>query len=135
METLETKQLLGYTLEIFEISESDKEFDNPDNEDDDDIDEEGYYPDSLLENKKEELISAMIDDYDDGIQYMKEIYGDLDEYIKNNPDCVDTDSLIDNILSYDGFGNQLARYDGNEHEISYEDENGNTKFLYAYRVN
>lgn len=118
------------------IDDDDKEFDNPDNADsDEDIDEEGHYPESLIEDRKEELIDRMIGMYDNGIQYMEEIYGDLSDYIKENPDCVDIDGLIDNILSWDGFGNQLAHYDGHEHEISYEDEDGNTKYLYVYRIN
>lgn len=125
-------------MESYGIIDEDDMIQDPDwepDEDDPNEEPEMIYPEKLLDDKREELIDRMIDSYGSGIDYIQEIYGDLEDYVKNNPDCIDLDGLIDDILSYDGFGNTLARYDGYEYEFQYEDENGNTKWLYLYRIN
>lgn len=124
-------------MESYGIIDDDDKIEDPDWEPDpDEPDEEPemIYPESLLDSKKEELIDRMIGAYDSGVQYMEEIWGDLSDFIKEHPECVDTDRLIDNMLDSSGVANELARYDGEEHEISYEDEFGNTHWLYAYRI-
>ena len=105
-------------------------------ESDDEEDREYGYDPHFIEGKKDELIESMVNDYNSGIDYFYEIYGhgELAEYVKNNPECIDIDGMIQNILDNDGFGPQLARYDSEEHEINYEDEFGSTKYLYVYRV-
>ena len=124
-------------MESYGIIDDDDKIEDPDwKPDPDEPDEEPelIYPEDLIESKKEELIDRMIGAYDSGVQYMEEIWGDLSDFIKEHPECVDTDRLIDNMLDSSGIANELARYDGEEHEISYEDEFGNTHWLYAYRI-
>lgn len=96
-----------------------------------------HYPKALLDEKREDLIQRYIDDSSRGADYISEVYGNdyLNEFIENNPDCIDIDGLIDNILNYDGFGNTLNHYDGSEYEIRYNGTDGHTHTLYVYRLN
>lgn len=95
------------------------------------------YPERLIEDKKEELIEKRMNEYSSGIDWFENTFGEreMEEYIKNNPDCIDIDGLIQNILDSDGFGNTLNRYDGSEEELEYEGEDGEIHTLYAYRIN
>ena len=94
------------------------------------------YPERLLEDKKEELIERKMDEYGNSVEWFESMYGEneLEEYIKDNPDCVDLEGLIRDIIDNEGPGDWLAHYDGREHEFSYEDEDGHTIWLYAYRI-
>ena len=45
-------------------------------------------------------------------------------------DFIDEDSFIEDVISTDGRGHTLSSYDGNEHEIVFQDE-----WYYIYRTN
>ena len=95
------------------------------------------YPESLADDYREELIDSMINDYSSSVQWFEEMYSDreIEEYINDNPDCVDIDRLIDNMMGDVDFANELAWYDQQEHEFEVEFENGDTETMYAYRRN
>lgn len=131
-ELIDEMERYGIISDDDKVSEGNGELEDDDTFEEDDM----YYPKELLDSKEEELIEAIINSYgDDGIEYMKEVYGDIEEYIRNNPDCVDVDELIKDQLSWGDFGSILNYYDGSEDEISYEDEYGDRVDLYVYRVN
>lgn len=103
--------------------------DTPANEQEPDM----IYPEDLIESKKDELIDKICEhDYDgDGVEWYKSSFGerDLNDYIKEHPDCIDMDALIENNLDV---ANELNRYDGREEYIRLETNDG-TKEFWAYR--
>ena len=128
---MDTEDLIDYMERYNIIDDSDK-IQDPDWEPDpDEPDEEPemIYPEDLLEDKKEALIDAMVEDEGDSIEWYRNNFGDrdLEEYVKNYPECVDIDRLVDD---YTDVTNELARYDGEEHTVRLED--GSEYYLYRY---
>ena len=97
----------------------------------DEDDEDQEYPllkeEVNLEDAKEEYIDTMCQE--DPYEWYKWNFGEesIRELIKNGTISLDTDAISDEIISWDGRGNNLAFYDGDEIEL----EDG----LYAYRQN
>lgn len=103
-------------------------------EQDEDSDEEEIDEDDLdnweltaRDDAEERYITDMM--WSDSIDWYENNFGDLDEFIKNNPQAIDEQSLIDEIISIDGPASQLARYDGREDSFDY-----NGTEYYIYRV-
>lgn len=97
----------------------------------DDIDENGEYTGNLnLEEEYAEYLTNRTDSYyaGDFVQWYIDDFGDreLDELIAHGSVSYDLDAIVDEIKSLDGYGNNLARYDGFENE-----EDG----LYIFRQN
>ena len=93
------------------------------------------YPESLADDYREELIDAMVNDYSSSLEWFEEMYSDreMEEYIRDNPDCVDIDRLIDSMMSDVNFADELAWYDNEEIEFEVEHEDGTSDTMYAYR--
>ena len=77
---------------------------------------------------EEDFIDYLCDNWSDSIEWFKLNFGDsdFDEVIKQNPDIIDLDKLVQYVIDTDGVANKLAGYDGEEVEL-YN--------CYAYRVN
>ena len=128
---MDTEDLIEY-MERYNIIDDTDKIQDPDWEPDpDEPDEEPemIYPEDLLEDKKEELIDAMVADEGDSIAWYRNSFGDrdLEEYVKNYPECVDIDRMVED---YTDVTNELARYDGEEHTVRLED--GSEYYLYRY---
>lgn len=101
--------------------------------DDDDLEEnedgKRALKDSVdLEDKKEEYIEDLGNDYNSGYGWFRDSFGDdeLREVVEQN-NLVDVDKIAEEAIDWDGVAHFIARYDGEEIEL--EDD------MYAYRVN
>ena len=93
--------------------------------------ETGDYEDSyLIDDFAEAMREA--EGYNNDIQWYIDSFGedDFNHLLKRNPNILDEDALIEEIINVDGVANELARYDGKEHEQDYD---GVT--YYIYRTN
>lgn len=105
--------------------------------------EEGVVDESDLEENEDGLLDlkeGSVDDYwedfkellndrwSDSIQWYIDNFGDEDltTVIKNNSGILDIDKIIEEVKDFDGRGNEIASYDGEEIEL----DNG----YFAYRV-
>lgn len=106
-----------------------------------DIEEEGSieYDNRLVEEmaeagveSKEDYLDYLLNSINDYIEEYIFQYGEdnLNAIIKEHPECIDIDTLIDDILNCDGRGSTLSSYDGVEHEIKL-----NNNFYYVYKLN
>lgn len=124
-ELLEWLRDNNYDLSNYaELKEKDDDSDEDEEIDEDDLDNWELTARDDAEEKyiKENTWSDSIDWYDSN-------FGDLNEFIKNNPQVIDEQSLIDEVISIDGPESQLARYDGQEDSYKY-----NGTEYYIYRV-
>ena len=124
-------------MERLDIINEDDKIQDPDwepDEDNPDEEPEMIYPEDLIENNKDSLVDAICEaDYNsDGVEWYRETFGerDLNDFVNRNPDCIDIDSLIDDNLDV---ANELGRYDGEEHYIRIELNDGDDKEFWAYR--
>ena len=96
----------------------------------DEDDEDQEYPllndDVDLEDAKEEYIDSMCDE--DPVEWYRFNFGDreLRQLIREGGIYLDYEAIADEVMSWDGRGNSLATYDGDEIEL----EDG----YYAYRT-
>jgi hypothetical protein len=98
-----------------------------------DEDEETEYPtgelkdDVDLESLKERYIDKLCDQ--DAIDWYRDNFGDADlrEVLKENPNIIDMETVVDRAIDVDGIAHFIATYDGDEIEL----DNG----YYAYRTN
>ena len=86
-------------------------------------------PDLDIEDLGEKLVQALIDDVDDSYEWYVDNFGEnsVRDLINDGTLTLDYQAIADEVMSWDGRGNSLASYDGEEIEL----ENG----LYAYRLN
>ena len=76
----------------------------------------------------EDFVASLNDDYEDGITWFRDNFGDdefrraVNEYLN-----VNTDAIAEKLIDLDGVGNSLASYDGKEIDLG--------DGLYAYRTN
>ena len=99
-------------------------------EEDEDGDEEEVLNDNVdLDSLKEDLVYALVDNAGDAYEWFKMNFGEgsVRDLIKNGTIGLDIDDIAYELISWDGRGNQLSGYDGQEIEL---DDN-----LYAYRTN
>lgn len=76
----------------------------------------------------EDFVASLNDDYEDGITWFRDNFGD-DEFRKavNEHLNINTDAIAEKLIDLDGAGNSLAGYDGEEIDLG--------DGLYAYRTN
>jgi len=138
VDDMSTDDLIDNMERLHLINEDEDKVQDPDWEPDEDTpaDEQEpdmIYPEDLIESKKDELIDEICaHDYDgDGVEWYKSMFGerDLSDYVKEHPDCINMDALIENNLDV---ANELNRYDGREEYIRLETNDG-TKEFWAYR--
>lgn len=86
-------------------------------------------PDLDIEDLGEKLVQALIDEQDDAYTWYVDNFGknSVRDLIKDGTLTLDYQAIADEVISWDGRGNSLASYDGDEIEL----DNG----LYAYRLN
>lgn len=86
-------------------------------------------PDLDIEDLGEKLVQALIDEQDDAYTWYVYNFGEnsIRDLIKEGALTLDYQAIADEVIRWDGRGNSLASYDGDEIEL----ENG----LYAYRLN
>lgn len=77
----------------------------------------------------DEFVESLDSDYEDSYEWFVDNFGEseLKYLIREGRLNIDFDELADDIIRYDGRGNSLSSYDGEEHEL--DDD------YYAYRVN
>lgn len=94
--------------------------------------ETGDYEDSYLIDDFAEAMREATGYGDDDIQWYIDSFGedDFNHLLKANPNILDEDALIEEIINVDGVAHELARYDGKENEEIYD---GVT--YYIYRTN
>lgn len=85
-------------------------------------------PDLDIEDLGEKLVQALIDEQDDAYTWYVDSFGEksVRDLIKDGTLTLDYQAIADEVISWDGRGNSLASYDGDEIEL----DNG----LYAYRL-
>ena len=137
VDDMSTEDLIDNMERLGIIDDGDK-IQDPDwepDEDNPDEEPEMIYPEDLLEDKKDELIDQICEhDYDgDGVEWYKSTFGerDLNDYIKQHPECVNMNSLINDNLDV---ANELNRVDGEEHYIRLELNDGTTQEFWAYQT-
>ncbi len=76
----------------------------------------------------DKLADHMDENYDNTVEWVIDSFGKefLSRIVKEHPDCIDTNKVIEKIKSNDGRG-CLAAYDGKENEVDY---NGTTYYIY-----
>ena len=86
-------------------------------------------PELDLEDVGEKLVQALVDSEPDAYTWYVENFGkeSISKLIEGGNLTLDYQAIADEVMSWDGRGNSLASYDGEEMEL----ENG----LYAYRLN
>lgn len=86
------------------------------------LDDEGTYPEDVLESAKDELVEDMKNHWSSSLEWYRETYGvdSLKDDIRNGYVNVDLDSLIDNYFTDDEVPYQLAWYDNEEQYIDIE---------------
>lgn len=92
-----------------------------------DLDEAGEYTGDLdlVDEYSQYLVKRIRDDYDgDFVKWYQDEFGSLKEV--QDRIALDIDAIVEEVKSWDGYGNNLARYDGRENE-----QNG----FYIFRVN
>ena len=77
----------------------------------------------------DEFVESLDSDYEDSYEWFVDNFGEseLGYYIENGSLSIDFDQLAEDVIQYDGRGNSLSSYDGEEHELDGD--------YYAYRVN
>lgn len=77
----------------------------------------------------DEFVESLDSDYEDSYEWFVDNFGEseLGYYIENGSLSIDFDQLAEDVIRYDGRGNSLSSYDGEEHEL--DDD------YYAYRMN
>jgi hypothetical protein len=75
-------------------------------------DPEGEFPDELIDDKVNELVSD--------VRYDPENF--MDEFGLNWEDYIDKDDFIEGVISADGYGSCLSSYDGNANEEYVQDQ-------------
>ena len=77
----------------------------------------------------DEFVESLDSDYEDSYEWFVDNFGEseLGYYIENGSLSIDFDQLAEDVIQYDGRGNSLSSYDGEEHELEGD--------YYAYRVN
>jgi hypothetical protein len=75
-------------------------------------DPEGEFPDELIDDKVNELVSD--------VRYDPENF--MDEFGLNWEDYIDKDDFIEGVISADGYGSCLSSYDGDYEEIRVQDQ-------------
>lgn len=124
-ELLEWLRYNNYDLSDYaELKEKDDDSDEDEEIDEDDLDN---WELTAREDAEEKYIEE--NTWSDSIDWYDSNFGDLEEFIKNNPQAIDEQSLIDELISIDGPASQLARYDGQEDSYKY-----NGTEYYIYRV-
>lgn len=75
------------------------------------------------------FVESLDSDYEDSYEWFVDNFGEseLGYYIENGSLSIDFDQLAEDVIQYDGRGNSLSSYDGEEHELDGD--------YYAYRVN
>ena len=75
------------------------------------------------------FVESLDSDYEDGYEWFVDSFGEseLKYVIAEGRLSIDFDKLAEDVIRYDGRGNSLSSYDGEEHEL--DDD------YYAYRVN
>jgi hypothetical protein len=107
-------------------------------------DEDGYeearskYADKLesdVSSNIDDFVSSMSDDYDDGLDYWKQVYGseEISEIVNKN-NLVDLDEVAEYLVDTDGRGQTIASYDNEEHYIKITYRNDSYEY-YIYRTN
>ncbi len=86
-------------------------------------------PELDLEDVGEKLVQALIDEQEDAYTWYVDNFGEnsVRDLINDGTITLDYQAIADEVMSWDGRGNSLASYDGDEIEL----DNG----LYAYRLN
>lgn len=86
-------------------------------------------PDLDIEDLGEKLVQELIDEQDDAYTWYVDNFGEksVRDLIKGGTLTLDYQAIADEVIRWDGRGNSLASYDGDEIEL----DNG----LYAYRLN
>lgn len=86
-------------------------------------------PDLDIEDLGEKLVQELIDEQDDAYTWYVDNFGEnsVRDLIKDGTLTLYYQAIADEVIRWDGRGNSLASYDGNEIEL----DNG----LYAYRLN
>ena len=108
---MEEEELLS-KIEELEVEKQDI------SDDDDNYEYTEEAKDNYVEHRKNEV-------KDDPVGFLRD-FG-MEESIK---DFIDEDDFIEAVIEADGRGHTLASYDGNENEISFDDE-----WYYIYRTN
>ena len=93
----------------------------------DDLDEDGEYTGDLdlVEEYSQYLFDRIRNDYaGDFVEWYKDNFGSLKEV--QDRISLDIDAIVEEVKDWDGYGNNLARYDGKENE-----QDG----FYIFRVN
>ena len=77
----------------------------------------------------DDFVESLDSDYEDSYEWFVDNFGEseLGYYIENGSLSIDFDQLAEDVIQYDGRGNSLSPYDGEEHELDGD--------YYAYRVN
>lgn len=98
-------------------------------------DEEDAWSDTIIkddvdvDNLRDQLIDDDFGDIDNYAEYVNNMFGQeyLFKLIKNNPEIIDMDTVIEECIDQDGIAHFIAHYDGNEIDLG--------KDYYAYRIN
>lgn len=103
--------------------------------DPDDPDEEPQYPESLINERKDDLVNAIADEWANSpASYFTEFRGDsLRELVNANMDLIDIDSLVEDALDYDGAAHTLDSYDGRGLSFEFTDADGKVHSMTAYQ--
>ena len=86
-------------------------------------------PELDIEDLGEKLVQALVDDKSDAYEWYVESFGEksVRDLIKDGTITLDYQAIAEECIRWNGRGNSLASYDGDEIEL----DNG----LYAYRIN
>lgn len=111
------------------ISDEDKVADGDD-------DDEPQYPESLIDERRDDLIDAIVDEWADSpTSYFTEFLGDsLRELVHANMDLIDIDRLVEDALDYDGgVASILDTYNGRGVSFEFTDADGKVHSVTAYQ--
>ena len=122
---MDEEELINELLERGYLSEDDIYF----AEDDEDMEHPLIIDENTLEDAKESYISWLVEDAGDPYDWYVMNFGEssVRDLIKDGTIGLDCEAIATELASWDGRGNSLSPYDGQEIEL--EDD------LYAYRTN
>lgn len=79
-----------------------------------------------LDDAKAQYVTKLVDGIDDYVQEYIFQFGDTEDLIRQNPNIIDIDAIVEEAIDWDGRGHFLAWYDGKELDLG--------DGYYAYRI-
>ena len=94
----------------------------------DDLTEDGEVKDDIdMDEKKEEFVDYLNNQYDDPVEWYRDNFGDIEfNQTVTGQGLLDYDAVADEVIEWDGRGPTLSSYDGEERELD------NGFFAYKY---